>query len=178
MNQFGQYNVPSYRPFGYISNGRGRGRNNGRGKPICQVCGKMGHTAIQCYHRYNSNYNGSAFQFNSSGYFGGALGSSYSGSGPVSGYSSGASVGYSGGGSILGYSGGGLVSGYSSGGPVSGFSQHDCIGVNSSGNTFGTRNHQYGSYPQQHGSNNSQSPKHQFIDQQKYSSYSNHQPGF
>lgn len=44
--------------------GRGRGRGRGRygrnqnSRPICQVCGKLGHTASICYHRYNRAYIG------------------------------------------------------------------------------------------------------------------------
>ena len=51
------------------SNNRGRGRGNrGRGgpppnyssntRPQCQVCGKNGHTAIQCYYRFDHAYQG------------------------------------------------------------------------------------------------------------------------
>ncbi|KAJ0981009.1 hypothetical protein J5N97_009264 [Dioscorea zingiberensis] len=55
--------------------GRGRGRGGGRGgqqrgnstggnqvqnphegRPACQVCGKFGHTALKCYHRFNHSY--------------------------------------------------------------------------------------------------------------------------
>nr|KYP65238.1 hypothetical protein KK1_011470 [Cajanus cajan] len=38
--------------------GRGFGRNNGRSyhKVQCQVCQKAGHTALQCYHRFNPNF--------------------------------------------------------------------------------------------------------------------------
>lgn len=41
---------------------RGRGRNSGRGlegsgnKPTCQVCGKVGHNALWCYHRFGHSY--------------------------------------------------------------------------------------------------------------------------
>lgn len=37
--------------------GRGRGRNQGS-RPICQVCGKLGHTASICYYIYNQAYMG------------------------------------------------------------------------------------------------------------------------
>lgn len=40
-----------------------RGRRGGRGrqsrdKPACQVCGKIGHTAVQCWHRFDKSYMG------------------------------------------------------------------------------------------------------------------------
>lgn len=48
-------------------NGRGRGRdqqgtsrkptnNNGGTRPMCQVCDKIGHSALKCYHRYDQSY--------------------------------------------------------------------------------------------------------------------------
>nr|CAC37623.1 copia-like polyprotein [Arabidopsis thaliana] len=64
----------------YNSNSRGRGRsgqNRGRGgystrgrgfsqhqsaspssgqRPVCQICGRIGHTAIKCYNRFDNNY--------------------------------------------------------------------------------------------------------------------------
>lgn len=42
-------------------NFRGRGGRFGgnSSKPTCQVCGKLGHTAATCYHRFNSSYMGS-----------------------------------------------------------------------------------------------------------------------
>ncbi|XP_031265915.1 uncharacterized protein LOC116124329 [Pistacia vera] len=67
--------VHTYRPSGFNNYNKGRGRGNAKGRPICQVCSKIGHTAVQCYHRYNSNYNGappqfgSPPQFESSGFF-------------------------------------------------------------------------------------------------------------
>ena len=40
--------------------GRNRGRNGGRwnnnSRPVCQVCGKVGHIAMNCYHRFDRNY--------------------------------------------------------------------------------------------------------------------------
>ena len=39
--------------------GRGRGRNNSSynpNRPVCQVCHKPGHTALQCYHRFDNSY--------------------------------------------------------------------------------------------------------------------------
>lgn len=41
---------------GGISRGRGRSNNS---RPIRQVCGKVGHTALICYYRYNQSYMGS-----------------------------------------------------------------------------------------------------------------------
>lgn len=67
--------TPSYNP-----NYRGRGRSNfnrGRGgystrgggfsqhqtpygntseRPVCQICGRMGHTTLKCYNRFDNNY--------------------------------------------------------------------------------------------------------------------------
>ena len=48
-------------------NGGGRGRFNGRGrgrsswnnnKPQCQLCGKFGHVALQCYYRFDQSFFG------------------------------------------------------------------------------------------------------------------------
>lgn len=58
--------VPTYRPVVIHNTRRGHGRSNGIGRPICQVCSKIGNTAVQCYHRYNSNYNGTSPQYNPS----------------------------------------------------------------------------------------------------------------
>jgi hypothetical protein len=35
--------------------GRGRGRNNSN-RPVCQVCHKLGHAALTCYHRFDNSY--------------------------------------------------------------------------------------------------------------------------
>ncbi|KAF7834790.1 Retrovirus-related Pol polyprotein from transposon TNT 1-94 [Senna tora] len=62
-----QQQFPSFRPnFSRGGQGRGRGRNNNRGRgpwqptnsqfnnrPLCQVCGRAGHIAIHCYHRFD-----------------------------------------------------------------------------------------------------------------------------
>ncbi|KAF8052096.1 hypothetical protein N665_1611s0009 [Sinapis alba] len=71
--------APSYNP-----NYRGRGRNNFRGRggytsrgrgfvqhqsqpnasgerPVCQICGRTGHTALKCYNRFDNNYQGNAY---------------------------------------------------------------------------------------------------------------------
>ncbi|TXG59477.1 hypothetical protein EZV62_014050 [Acer yangbiense] len=43
--------------------GRGRGRGGGRynnSRPVCQVCGKIGHTVNVCYHIFDQSYNGNA----------------------------------------------------------------------------------------------------------------------
>ncbi|KAG7990343.1 hypothetical protein I3843_02G021800 [Carya illinoinensis] len=60
FQRFPQQNTYQYNP----SRGRGRGYR-GRGgpsssnsRPSCQVCGKTGHTAIQCYHRFDQAYQG------------------------------------------------------------------------------------------------------------------------
>ena len=39
--------------------GRGRGRHSSSynsNRPVCQVCQKSGHTALQCYHRFDNSY--------------------------------------------------------------------------------------------------------------------------
>ncbi|KAL5854232.1 hypothetical protein ACOSQ4_004034 [Xanthoceras sorbifolium] len=36
--------------------GRGRGRYNNNGKPVCQICGKGGHSAMFCYNRFDRAY--------------------------------------------------------------------------------------------------------------------------
>lgn len=33
--------------------------NNSNNRPVCQVCGKIGHTTAHCYFRYDHNYMGS-----------------------------------------------------------------------------------------------------------------------
>ena len=78
-----QFNNFSNRGKGRNSNGRGRGgrgySHNGRGgfqnqnnysstnssntgnqsqHPYCQICGKVGHLALDCYHRMDYNYQG------------------------------------------------------------------------------------------------------------------------
>lgn len=43
------------------SRGRGRGgrRSFGRGnKLVCQLCGRSGHSAVKCYHRFDISFNG------------------------------------------------------------------------------------------------------------------------
>ena len=36
--------------------GRGRGSSNNGSHPTCQVCGKFGHMALTCYHRFDNSY--------------------------------------------------------------------------------------------------------------------------
>lgn len=36
--------------------GRGRGRWQGNSRPVCQVCGKLGHSANICYHRFDKQF--------------------------------------------------------------------------------------------------------------------------
>ena len=45
---------------------RGRGVWNNNSKPMCQICGKYGHSAHKCYNRGNFNYTGSFGSRNSS----------------------------------------------------------------------------------------------------------------
>jgi hypothetical protein len=35
---------------------RGRGSSNNGSRPTCQVCGKIGHMALTCYHRFDNSY--------------------------------------------------------------------------------------------------------------------------
>jgi histone deacetylase 1/2 len=64
-----QANNPNYHP--YFGNTRGRGGRNGRGKGRsmggrtntnnivqCQICFKGNHTALDCWHRHNQQYQG------------------------------------------------------------------------------------------------------------------------
>lgn len=41
---------------GNFRGGRGRGRFGNNNRPQCQVCGKVGHMARQCYHRFNPQF--------------------------------------------------------------------------------------------------------------------------
>jgi hypothetical protein len=43
---------------GYGDGGSRGGHGGGRGKIPCQVCGKIGHSALRCYKRFDANYNG------------------------------------------------------------------------------------------------------------------------
>ena len=36
--------------------GRGRGHSSNGSRPMCQVCGKLGHIAFTCYHRFDKAY--------------------------------------------------------------------------------------------------------------------------
>ncbi|GMI72814.1 hypothetical protein HRI_000950700 [Hibiscus trionum] len=60
---FGRSSMPVYR--GPISNrGGGRGgrffNGGGRTRIQCQICGKLGHLAIRCYHRFDQSFDGSS----------------------------------------------------------------------------------------------------------------------
>jgi hypothetical protein len=45
-------------PGQHTNRGRGRGCGNSsyNSRPICQVCGKLGHIALTCYHRFDNTY--------------------------------------------------------------------------------------------------------------------------
>lgn len=62
--------APSHRGRGRYNNYRGRGGYSSRGRgfsqhqtqsrppgdrPTCQICGRVGHTAVKCYNRFNNN---------------------------------------------------------------------------------------------------------------------------
>lgn len=53
------YNRNFSSPRGNMNRGRGRGCGFGHSKPICQVCGKMGHVANICFHRFDKQFSGS-----------------------------------------------------------------------------------------------------------------------
>lgn len=71
-----QYNSSSNRGRGRNGNGRGRGGRGGNGRggssnnnnsfnpsnqsqrPYCQICGKVGHVALDCYYRMDYSYQG------------------------------------------------------------------------------------------------------------------------
>ncbi|PON91412.1 Zinc finger, CCHC-type, partial [Trema orientale] len=57
---FKKNGCPSQYPRGPTNyRGRGRGMRGGRGnKPVCQVCGKAGHIALKCYHRFDLSFQG------------------------------------------------------------------------------------------------------------------------
>ncbi|KAL5574882.1 hypothetical protein UlMin_016581 [Ulmus minor] len=38
--------------------GRGRGGRSNNNRPQCQLCGKIGHTVIKCYYRFDQNFQG------------------------------------------------------------------------------------------------------------------------
>lgn len=45
--------------------GRFRGRGGrSQGKPTCQLCKRSGHVALNCFYRFNRNYNGPENPFN------------------------------------------------------------------------------------------------------------------
>lgn len=46
LNRGGHYNTKK------------RGRSGGNSRPICQVCGKIRHTAAHCYYQYGNSYMG------------------------------------------------------------------------------------------------------------------------
>lgn len=57
FSQNARYNfVPNFNP--NFGKGRGRGRNFFKPKVICQLCGKSGHVVLQCYHRFDTNFQG------------------------------------------------------------------------------------------------------------------------
>lgn len=41
---------------GQSNRSRGRGRLNNNSRPRCQICEKLGHTAMRCYFRFNTNF--------------------------------------------------------------------------------------------------------------------------
>lgn len=50
---------------GYSSRGRGFSQQNNNAstgeRPTCQICGRVGHTALKCYNRFDNNYQPAAY---------------------------------------------------------------------------------------------------------------------
>lgn len=46
----------SRRGFGGVQTGRGRSRSFSKPKIMCQLCGKAGHVAMKCYHRFDITF--------------------------------------------------------------------------------------------------------------------------
>ena len=44
------------------SGGRGRGRNKGGSRFVCQLCGKTGHVVSSCFKRFNQAFQGVSLQ--------------------------------------------------------------------------------------------------------------------
>jgi hypothetical protein len=63
-NRGGRFSNTSHTGSTSFSSGQrtNRGRSRGRGsstngsRPTCQICGKFGHTALTCYHRFDNSY--------------------------------------------------------------------------------------------------------------------------
>lgn len=62
LNQRGRGRSGYYRGRGgYSSRGRGFAQHqsssaNSGDRPVCQICGRVGHTALKCYNRFDNNY--------------------------------------------------------------------------------------------------------------------------
>lgn len=65
--QRGNGGNPSFSNQNSAGRGRGRGRSGGNNRPMCQVCGKFGHTALICYHRFDKEYSPSSNEGRGSG---------------------------------------------------------------------------------------------------------------
>ncbi|XP_031282138.1 uncharacterized protein LOC116140680 [Pistacia vera] len=69
-NKLSYPNGSQFMPTGFnqfnnnMMRGRGRGRGYFKPKLICQVCGKIGHSALQCYYRFDQDFQG--FNYNHS----------------------------------------------------------------------------------------------------------------
>ncbi|KAL4340620.1 hypothetical protein GQ457_08G035800 [Hibiscus cannabinus] len=58
-NGSGASQAPSARPYRSDDSSSGS-RYRGKSRLQCQICGKLGHTADRCWHRFNQNYRGTA----------------------------------------------------------------------------------------------------------------------
>ncbi|KAK2641291.1 hypothetical protein Ddye_023054 [Dipteronia dyeriana] len=60
-NQRGGYNGNNGRINGNKRRGRGRNNSgwNNNNRPICQMCGKIGHVSFNGFHRFDRNFQGS-----------------------------------------------------------------------------------------------------------------------
>jgi hypothetical protein len=57
--RFSTSSQSGHNSFGQCTNrgrGRGRGSSTNGSRPTCQVCGKLGHVALTCYHRFDNSY--------------------------------------------------------------------------------------------------------------------------
>lgn len=56
---YGRGGYNNQRGRGRNSYGRGTGQGRGGNRPACQLCGRVGHVALKCYHKFYISFNGS-----------------------------------------------------------------------------------------------------------------------
>ena len=49
---------PQFSPFNHFQHGQSNSGGAKSDRPICQICGKVGHLAVDCYHRMDYAYQG------------------------------------------------------------------------------------------------------------------------